>query len=105
MSVSRHSSSRGATLDRDHQTKSGLSFEAAKNLAPRSAGTMARLSISCGNCHVIKHHIAHRRFGQRLGDDEKRHAGRMVRPLDEGQPGDDLGRSGPNEAAPPWSRA
>ena len=33
----------------------------------------------------------HRRFGKRLGDDENGHSGRMIRPFDEGQPGDDLG--------------
>ncbi len=41
------------------------------------------------------------RRGGRHGDDEDRHPGRMVGPFHEGQPRDDLGRLGSDEAAPP----
>ena len=54
-----------------------------------------------GDFDVIENHIMHGGFGKRLGDDENWHSGGMIRPLDKGQPGDDLGCPWIGEAAPP----
>ena len=49
----------------------------------------------------VEHDLAHGGIGQRLGDAVDRRSRRMVRPLDEGQPRDDLGRIGADQVAPP----
>ena len=79
-----------ATFHRHHQMKTGPGFEAADDFGCARAKNETVSLV--GNCHVIKNHIVHRRFGERLGNDENGHARGMVRPLDEGQSGDDLGR-------------
>ena len=78
-------------LRRDHQRNPGPIFKLANNLKPPRAKTRNEIARAMGDRHVVENDIARRRLGERLGDDEHGHSGRMIRALDERQPGDDLG--------------
>src|ERR1700724_1549264 len=79
-------------LRRDHQSNPGPIFKLANNLKPPRAKTRSEIARAMGDRHVVENDIARCRLGERLGDDEHGHTGRMIRALDEGQPSDDLGR-------------
>ena len=53
----------------------------------------------------FQNHVPGFPFGEWFRDDEHRHAGRVVRPLDKGQARDHLGRCGRRELGPPRAGA